>query len=140
MNHHKYQYVVICMGGCGIQPLDYENYMNQLMRPDNRWECPKCGGLADWDDGCLETDPVCLPEPESFTFEKSITHVISADRQNGVIHLRSDETEIVLKFSDFMYATLVRDLISSVNAVRLQDILSDATANRLPATGTSSPD
>ena len=30
--------------------MDHDEYMRQLCRPDSRWECPRCGELAWWDD------------------------------------------------------------------------------------------
>lgn len=65
--HHKYQYVVICHSGrgcCGIQPLTYEEYMAQLARPNSKWSCPVCKGMASWDDDSLETNPV---QPEHYS-------------------------------------------------------------------------
>ena len=56
---NRYQYVVICHSErkCGIQPLTEEQYEAQLNNPFSKWQCPNCGGVAEWDDDSLETDP-----------------------------------------------------------------------------------
>lgn len=50
---------VICMGhdygvgydpGCGNVDITHAEYIRQVMRPDSRWKCPKCGALAEFDD------------------------------------------------------------------------------------------
>ena len=48
---------VICHGGhghgipaCGKVDLTYDQYMDQVMRPDSLWYCPVCRGSAEFDD------------------------------------------------------------------------------------------
>jgi len=55
--------LVICMGGhgdalcipaCGPVLLSEQEYMRQMTRADDRWCCPRCGGLAEFDDAYFE--------------------------------------------------------------------------------------
>lgn len=50
------RWAVICRVH-GLQFLSHDQYLEQLDRPDDRWECPVCGAIADWDDECQETNP-----------------------------------------------------------------------------------
>lgn len=50
-------YAVACNGECGLQFLTEAEYERQLMKPDVGWDCPDCGGPAEWDDDCQETNP-----------------------------------------------------------------------------------
>jgi hypothetical protein len=56
-------YAVVCNDECGLQFLSEEDYNRQMDRPDAFWRCPKCGGQAEWDDECRETNP--SPDPLS---------------------------------------------------------------------------
>jgi len=48
-------YAVICPVH-GLQFLKHEEYSNQLSKADDQWRCPKCGGIASWDDYCQVMD------------------------------------------------------------------------------------
>lgn len=50
-------YAVMCDEGCGLVFLTEQQYIHQMERPDSLWRCPKCGGGAEWDDDCRETNP-----------------------------------------------------------------------------------
>lgn len=52
-------YAVYCQSGCrpALQFLTAEQEMAGLANPDAPWRCPKCGGLAEWDDDCRATNP-----------------------------------------------------------------------------------
>ena len=39
---------------CDDMPLSQEMYRAEMMRPDSRWSCPQCGGVADFDDALWE--------------------------------------------------------------------------------------
>ena len=43
-------YMVHCRHGCGPSFLTDGEYLRQLDRPDDLWQCPKCGDTASWDD------------------------------------------------------------------------------------------
>lgn len=47
---------VIC-DHCGIVGLTEEQELSQLEVPDQPWNCPRCGGEAEWDDECPSTNP-----------------------------------------------------------------------------------
>jgi hypothetical protein len=54
-------YAVICSGDPYPQCNDGKPiyltdacYRVQMMRPDDRWKCPRCGGLAEFDDDTFE--------------------------------------------------------------------------------------
>ena len=48
-------YVVMCQGtpswgSCGRVGLSRQEYERQLLRADDLWCCPHCGGMAEWDE------------------------------------------------------------------------------------------
>lgn len=49
-------YAVICEVH-GLQFLKHREYMAQLALPNQKWRCPLCGRVAEWDDDCRETNP-----------------------------------------------------------------------------------
>lgn len=55
-------WAVYCQGdGCGLIFLTKVQYDQQMSHPDATWHCTMCGGHAEWDDDCQETNP---PEEE----------------------------------------------------------------------------
>ena len=54
-------FAVIC-NMCGPRCLTDEQYISQSEWIDAKWFCPVCGGSADWDDFCPETNPAEEPE------------------------------------------------------------------------------
>lgn len=61
---------VICRGGhgegipaCGKVGLTQREYDRQMDRPDRGWHCPRCGGLADFDDERFEELQGIAQEP-----------------------------------------------------------------------------
>lgn len=46
-------YQVLCPH-CGTVPLTYEEYETQMFQADERWKCPKCTGVAEFDDEAWE--------------------------------------------------------------------------------------
>lgn len=58
-------YQVICPQ-CGTQPLTEDDYTVQMYQPDERWKCPKCLGVAEFDDAAWEAS---LDEEEEFDEE-----------------------------------------------------------------------
>jgi len=48
------QYGVICPHH-GPVPLREAEYLKQLDRPDELWQCPVCKRIAQWDNNSLET-------------------------------------------------------------------------------------
>lgn len=48
------KYGVICYSACGSVELTTEQYNEQMDKPNARWRCPKCGGLAEFDDDLYE--------------------------------------------------------------------------------------
>jgi len=48
------KYCVLC-SRCGKVPLGYGNYCRQMMKPDQHWYCPRCGGTAEFDDETYES-------------------------------------------------------------------------------------
>ena len=67
---------VICRGGhgeglpaCGKVGLTQREYDRQMDRPDRGWHCPRCGGLADFDDERFE-ELQGITGPVSVTFNR----------------------------------------------------------------------
>ncbi len=54
---YKTPHAVVCDDRCGVVCLTSQEYERQLARPNQGWTCPSCGGRADWDDDCPETNP-----------------------------------------------------------------------------------
>lgn len=68
---------VICRGGhgegipaCGKVGLTQREYERQMDRPDRGWHCPRCGGLADFDDERFEELQGVAQEPPTLTVEQ----------------------------------------------------------------------
>lgn len=53
-----YAFVDCCgddiLHGCGTVRLTEEQYAQQLSKPDSLWQCPKCGGAAEYNDTLSE--------------------------------------------------------------------------------------
>ena len=54
MNTEDAYVAVYCLDGCGTQYLTREQYIAEMNKPDSRWSCPCCHGLANYDDEELE--------------------------------------------------------------------------------------
>lgn len=39
-----------CKDGCGLVYIDEAEYIRQLSHADDLWCCPRCSGVAWWDD------------------------------------------------------------------------------------------
>lgn len=53
LSETKTPYAVVCRDH-GQRFLTKESYAYQMDRPDNKWICPVCGDVAEWDDANYE--------------------------------------------------------------------------------------
>ena len=55
MGDSTMRYAVNC-SSCGNVSLTELQYEWQMERPDRLWQCPKCRGIAEWDDETYEAN------------------------------------------------------------------------------------